>query len=247
MGDTHGSYAPDNLKFNKTNWPTQDKLTKDDVLVQLGDFGYLWNNKQTAEEYAELKHLADKNYTLAFVDGNHENFNRLDNLPTEEKWGNEVGVIKVGKWGNIYHLKRGNIYTINDKTFLVIGGARSTDKLQRTAGISWWAREELSYNEQQHTLTSLKKVDHKVDFVLTHTMPSQIVQAYAHRETNLWIKNSILYEKEKCPVAEFLQHVADITEFKEWFSGHLHTDMTIEDGAGRAYNIMYNEAPLEVT
>ena len=51
----------------------------------------------------------------------------LSQLPIEEKWGGKVGVIYT-KSKPLYHLKRGEIYTINGQTILTIGGAESQDK-----------------------------------------------------------------------------------------------------------------------
>jgi len=39
-GDTHG-IPRDSKKLNGTNFPEQKELTKDDVLIQLGDFGWV--------------------------------------------------------------------------------------------------------------------------------------------------------------------------------------------------------------
>ena len=40
-GDTHGM-TKDTQKLNSENFPEQKELTKDDVLIQLGDFGWVW-------------------------------------------------------------------------------------------------------------------------------------------------------------------------------------------------------------
>jgi len=67
-GDTHMS--SELVKFNTKRFKEQKQLTKDDVVVVLGDFGAV-----TWDESKETKHnrewLAEKNFTTAFVDGNH--------------------------------------------------------------------------------------------------------------------------------------------------------------------------------
>jgi hypothetical protein len=76
--------------------------------------------------------LNERPWTTLVVDGNHDNHDRLNQLPVEEKFGGKVGVIA----DSIYHLKRGEIYQIQDKKILSFGGAESIDKLSRIEGIT---------------------------------------------------------------------------------------------------------------
>ena len=54
-----------------------------------------------------MKWLSEKPWTTLFVDGNHENFDRLKNYPITEEWGGKVQKI----YDKVYHLMRGEIYT----------------------------------------------------------------------------------------------------------------------------------------
>ena len=118
-GDTHGM-PRDIKKLNTTHFPEQKNLTKEDVLIQLGDFGWVWypigSNKE--QEYW-LDWIASRNYTLAVVLGNHENYDVIEKLPIEEKWGDTVKVLQREK-GSIYFLKRGGVYSINGKKFSLL-------------------------------------------------------------------------------------------------------------------------------
>lgn len=51
-GDTHGM-TKDTQKLNSDNFPEQKKLTKEDLLIQLGDFGWVWFplGKNKEQEY----------------------------------------------------------------------------------------------------------------------------------------------------------------------------------------------------
>ena len=64
-GDTHGYYPQlmDRLAGNNCH------LTKDDILLVTGDFGFVWNY---AENIAAFKKLTNEPFTVAFIDGNHE-------------------------------------------------------------------------------------------------------------------------------------------------------------------------------
>lgn len=56
-GDTHGPVHIDKLR--EENWLEQKSLTKDDFLIILGDFGLIWNNKETNVESDWLDYLEE--------------------------------------------------------------------------------------------------------------------------------------------------------------------------------------------
>ena len=85
-----------------------------------------------------LDELAEKPYQILFIDGNHENFNALNSYPVEEWNGGKVHRIRK----NILHLMRGQVFTIEGKTFFTMGGAYSIDKHLRKEGYSWWSDEK---------------------------------------------------------------------------------------------------------
>ena len=76
-GDLHGNI--DIKKLNSKNFPEGNSLTKEDYVIICGDFGLVWNN--SAEELYWRKWLDEKPWTTLFVDGNHENFNLLNDYP----------------------------------------------------------------------------------------------------------------------------------------------------------------------
>lgn len=209
-GDTHHSIEFFKKLSNK-NFKQQKTLTKEDVVIILGDVGALTWDKSKETLY-NIEWLQDRNFTTLFIDGNHDNFDILDNLPTEQIYGSEVGVLAEG----VYHLKRGNIYSINGKTFLTIGGATSIDKEHRLPNRSWWEQETLDWGEEENTFLNLQDNDFKVDYILTHTifgyLADQLVEGKVHG----------------CPVSNFLDYVNNKTQFKGWFFGHFHQERLIK-------------------
>ena len=83
-GDTHGEQG----RFISGAIPGEYAFGENDVLIVTGDFSYLFLD--TAEERIFLKHLEEKPYTIAFVDGNHENFPAIYSYPEVEMWGGRV-------------------------------------------------------------------------------------------------------------------------------------------------------------
>lgn len=221
-GDTHGGY--DSQKLYKRNFKEGWELTRNDYLIILGDFGYIFDYRgQNKEERYHLNELNKKPWTTLFLDGNHENHKRLmEEYPVTENWnGGKVQFIRE----NIIHLMRGNVYRIDGMKLFVMGGALSIDKLYRTPYVSWWPEEIPSKKEMDYGLEQLEQNGNQVDYVLTHTAPE-----------------SILYRLVKPingmddPTGRYLEHIKETVKFKKWYFGHLHFDNFVDD----TYRAMYN-------
>ena len=213
-------------KLSSKKWPEGKKLDRDDYLIVAGDMGILWSNVEDSHE----KHLKQwygkkKPWTTLFVDGNHECHTRLNNLPTEHMFGGVVGNV----FDNIYHLRRGEIYTIHGKTFFVMGGATSWDMAYRIIDISWWKEEIPNHAEFDWAIHNLENHNWEVDYVITHTMPQDVIPTFGFGMKNYKNINS-------CPVAKYLNHIALNLKFKEWYFGHFHDDKT----KGR-YHLLYDD------
>lgn len=233
-GDMH-KLEKDTRKINSFYFPEQEVLTKEDVVFQLGDFGWLWSRpgvNPLCDYY--LDYLGSRNFTLAVVPGNHENYELINFLPTQQKWGNTVSVLNTEN-GTIYFLKRGGIYTINGQTILAIGGAESIDKGQRVPYVSWWPEERLSHKEINECLIEVEKNTGKVDVILSHTCPS--VKAHLFRK-------ELSCLGEQCSVSRFLDHIDNFVSFNTWHFAHLHVDKSIMHGR---YTCHINNPPTEIT
>jgi len=211
-GDVHGHI--DISKFSHDRFPIgHSYMDKNDYVIILGDFGLLWDNSK--EQKYWLKWLSSKPWTTLFLDGNHENFNMINELPIISKFGGMVGKVN----DSIFHLRRGEIYLINNKKFFVFGGANSIDKENRIVGISWWPEEIPDFVEMKHGLDNLEKHGFCVDYILTHTCPQSIFNKMSFKK----IKDDIDSTRK------FLEEVDKKTTFDKWFFGHFHDDLEFED------------------
>lgn len=227
-GDTHADWIG---RLNKFSFPEQLNMTKDDYVIILGDFG-LWN-KTYIEDYG-LKYLNELPFTTLFIDGNHENFDRLYSYPVSEWHGGKVHYIK----DSVIHLMRGQIFDINDNTFFTFGGAKSQDirdgildldspelvewrsdrtKKYRVNHISWWKEEMPSQEEMDEGLQNLKLCGNKVDFILTHCVSSSTQALLSHGE----------YTPDE--LTKYLEEIRCNTEYKKWLFGHYHRNMAVND------------------
>jgi len=207
-GDTH---CPIDIhKLNKANFDDSN-MTKDDYLIICGDSGLVWEGRDREDEYWQ-KWMNMKKYTTLFVDGNHENHNKLDELEVEIWNGGKIHKLK----DSLIHLMRGQVYDINGLKFFTMGGAESTDKEYRKENISWWSRELPSEDEYNEALTNLDKNNWKVDYVITHAAPDNIQYRLCPWYTHNRLSN-------------FLFTVDNALTFKQWYFGHYHDDRIIDD------------------
>ena len=207
-GDTH--IPVDIGKLSAKNFPEQKEMTKNDYVIICGDFGGVWDGSN--EEKYWIKWLKNKNFTTLFIDGNHENFEKLNNLPTVEFSGGIVHKVEDG----IYHLMRGEVYTIDNKKLFVFGGASSHDKEFRTPEKNWWQEEMPTENEYENAQIKLKENDFKVDYIITHTAPTSM-------------QNKVANEYEVNRLTDFLENLKNNVAYKKWLFGHYHKDIVIDE------------------
>lgn len=209
-GDIHGEISISRL--NTKNFPEQKKMTKDDYVIIVGDFGLVWDGSKTDKYW--LDWLEDKPFTTLFIDGNHENFDLLYQYPTEEWAGGKVHQLRP----SVLHLKRGEIFVIDRVKFFTFGGALSTDKPYRTEGKSWWPQEIPTLDEMNHGLDNLALHQNKVDVVLTHNGPESIVRTFGFG----------VKADEKSLLA-YLEDIKCTVDYQQWFFGHWHEDIEFHD------------------
>ena len=207
-GDKHGTFLPFFTLAEKM------ELKDDDILIIAGDAGYVWN-EDFSYGIETLQQLFPG--TIVFIDGNHENHALLNSLEVCTWQGGQVH--RVGE--RVYHLMRGEIFSIYGKTFFVLGGARSIDKDRREEGISWWQEEEPSPEEMEYGLKQLTQHYNDIDYVITHESP-------------LFAREFITRSKEvdedyhlPAQLEKWYHFISASHKLKQWYFGHMHVDQTI--------------------
>jgi len=224
-GDIHGN--PN--RFSTNIFPEQKEMTKKDYVIILGDFGLIWDQEESKQERYWLDWLEKKPFTTLFIDGNHENFDRLYSYPVEQWHGGKVHKIRP----SVIHLMRGQVFLIEGKKFFTFGGAASHDikdgildpddsefkakkrrldknlfSLYRINHVSWWKEELPAETEMEEGLDNLRRNDFCVDFVLTHCPPTSI------------LKQMGSYNSDH--LTNYLMTVKGMTDYKQWLFGHMH-------------------------
>ncbi|WP_044937857.1 metallophosphoesterase [Pseudobutyrivibrio sp. LB2011] len=240
-GDCHSDFS----KFNTKNFPIQKEMTKDDYVIICGDFGGVWNvATESKEETYLMDWLEDKPFTTLFVDGNHENFDRLNSYLVEEWHGGKVHKIR----SSVIHLMRGQIYDIEGSSFFAFGGASSHDVdggileptdpdyqkrkkyldrewiSYRINRISWWKEELASEEEMAEGQKNLSACDNKVDFIITHCAASSTQAMFSFGKYASDIQTN------------YLESIKQNVAFKKWYFGHYHKNMPCSDKEIMIYN-----------
>lgn len=235
-GDTHAEFN----RFSTKTFPNQKDMTKDDCVIICGDFGGIWTHSMSSsEEKYWLDWLNEKPFTILFVDGNHENFDRLKEYPRVKFHGGIAHQIRP----SIYHLMRGYVYELEGKKFFTFGGAKSHDirdgildlkdydtlsdlvkdyNLRTRFGqlllinhFSWWKEELPDKREMDRGIRNLEKVDFKVDYVISHCLPQSIINCLYPDDNDKLTRyfDSLILDRK--------------LQFKHWHCGHYHTQQTL--------------------
>lgn len=243
-GDTHADFS----RLEEDKFPIQSDMTKNDYVIICGDFGGVWNYiVESIYEKQWLDLLNNKNFTTLFVDGNHENFERLYRYPVEEWHGGKIHKIR----DSVIHLMRGETYDIDNKKFFAFGGAKSHDIQDgilnldeeeriyeyrkrgayfRIRDFSWWDLELPTEEEMQNGINNLEKVNYKVDYIVSHCCPTSIQT----------ILGSGTYKKDY--LTDYFQKIMEKCDFKKWYFGHYHDYRQVNS----QFTLLYeNIVPLE--
>lgn len=167
-----------------------------DLLLILGDVGLNFEDSPENREFTETLLQIQKN--IAFLDGNHENFSYLYRFPEEDWNGGKVHRLT----DHIVHLERGNIYTIEGKTFFVFGGCKSSAKWKEMG--LWYPEEEATPQEYVCAYRNLERCKNRVDYILTHK--------YAVPDRT----------EDKMSLEGLTAFLDEQVSFTRWYSGHWH-------------------------
>lgn len=219
-GDTHGGW--DVKKLESKRFPEGKKLTKNDYVIVLGDFG-IWQNKKA---YDFLFWLDSKPFTTLFIEGNHEDYNFLKTFPIVDMFEGKVRKIT----DSIFQLMRGEVYIIDDYKIFSFGGARSIDRFTacRQEGVDWFPEEECSYTEELKALSNLDKYDNNVDIILTHTCSSETLKEMS-KIYNFYLED--LDNQNK-----FFEELKTKVKYDLWLFGHMHKDFHVNEKEIAVYN-----------
>lgn len=206
-GDTHRDFSRlYGLKFNK-----------DDILIVLGDTGI--NYYLNDEDIRYKEYLNSLGIKLFCIRGNHEE--RPENINTYKEVDMFGGMVFIeDNYPNIVFAKDGELYSIEGRSVLVIGGAYSIDKEYRLLyGHKWFCDEQLSKDEMNNILDRYRGMH--IDIILSHTCP------YKYEPREVFMKGFDQSKVDKS-MEYFLDKIEESIYYDKWYCGHYHTEKKID-------------------
>ena len=159
------------------------------------------------------------NVTLFCIHGNHEN--RPQNICSyHEKQWHGGRVLYEEDFPNILFPVDGDIFEIEGKQCLVIGGAYSVDKFYRLQmGYNWWPDEQPTPAIKEYVEQQIKT--HPVDVVFSHTCPFKYIptECFLSGIDQFTVDNS---------TERWLDTIEEKLDYKAWYLGHWHINKRID-------------------
>jgi hypothetical protein len=138
-----------------------------DVACQLGDLRFGMGPDPDAYLGAIDSVCAEFGLQLLCINGNHENWARLDRLWAEPMWQNEDGSLKpIDVTDHVTLLPRGHRWEMGGRSFVALGGAPSINRHLLTEGVDWWPSEVI---EDEHVEVTIS--GGYAEVMLTHDSP----------------------------------------------------------------------------
>lgn len=224
QGDLHGNTSALRRAFQ---FAQRNGCT---FVLQVGDFGYGWDQTNHGDKMitASAKIVEEFDIPLFWLDGNHENFDRLE---AAKAFGADEPVEMAP---NVFYLPRGTVINLDwmgkNYRLLAIGGAYSVDKAYRIWGKSWWPQEEITADDLDKCYEA-----GKVDIVFSHDAPGSAFMAAlmiaadgnSREMAHLAMKNDQRFPGAK-PNRDALESVLQSAQPKLWIHGHYHSAYTAD-------------------
>lgn len=219
-GDTHGQFG------HVEAFCERFQTKRDDILIILGDAGV--NFSGWMKDFWKKRLLESLPITIFCIHGNHEQ--RPETIETYKEMIWQGGMVYYEEeFQHLLFAKDGEVFDLDGKKAIAIGGAYSIDKLIRlTYGYGWWSDEQPSDKIKEYVEQQLEKLDWRVDVVLSHTTPLKyepvevfmqgIDQSKVDKSTEIW-----------------LDSIEERLNYEKWYCGHYHTKKKVD-----RLEIMYN-------
>ena len=137
------------------------------VACQLGDLRFGMGPHHQEYLAAIESVCAEFGIQLLCINGNHENWARLDELWADPCWQNADGSPRpINVSEHVALLPRGHRWVMDGRRFVALGGAPSVNRLRLTEGVDWWPSEVIQDAHVEATIAP-----GHADVMLTHDSP----------------------------------------------------------------------------
>lgn len=213
-GDIHGEV------FRVREAAERFEIGEDDTIVLLGDVGMNYFGNRHGDRHRK-KRLNKLGVTMFCIHGNHEIRPETISTYQEKEW--HGGIVYVEEeYPNLLFAKDGEVYDLDGKKAIVMGGAYSVDKWYRLqCDLNWFPDEQPSDEIKARVEKKLDELNWKVDVVLTHTCPERYIprEAFLSGVDQSTVDNS---------TEEWLGRIERKLTYQSWYCGHWHINKRID-------------------
>ena len=212
-GDTHGEFGRIEAFCRRFG------TCKDDVMIILGDAGI--NFSGGIRDMRKKKFLESLQITVFAIHGNHEQRPQTIEGYQEKLWHGGV-VYWEEEYPSLLFAKDGEVFDLDGKQTIVMGGAYSIDKMVRLMyGYGWWPDEQPSDEVKRYVESRLDRLGWKVDVVLSHTTPLkyELVEVFMAGVDQSKVDKS---------TEEWLDGIEDRLDYGKWYCRHYHTEKKVD-------------------
>lgn len=209
IGDINGKLSRFNVSWVKKWTGGLKQSSKDEnFVIVTGDLGLvtkenfdLKDNESASFARKEFKFLHKKPFTILFLEGETDWYEKYykHSITNEMYMGGKVHKFER----NVYHLRRGEIYQLNNFKIFAFGG--SFKKLDEDEYIP--TEEEVDY-----AIENLKKHKNKVDAVYTHFSPVEYEFLNIDKPKEEIERRKYIYDK-------LVNYIKKKVKFKYWYYG----------------------------
>lgn len=212
-GDTHGEFARIEAFCKRFG------TCKDDVMIILGDAGINFDGR--IPDMRKKAFLESLPITIFAIHGNHEQRPQTIEGYVETVWRGGV-VYWEEAYPSLLFAKDGEVFDLDGKQAIVMGGAYSVDKMVRLMhGYGWWPDEQPSEEIKRYVECQLDQRNWKVDIVLSHTAPLK------YEPVEVFLAGVDKSQVDKS-TEKWLDWIEDQLDYQKWYCGHYHTEKKID-------------------
>ncbi len=212
-GDTHGEFARIEAFCKRFG------TCKDDVMIILGDAGINFDGR--IPDMRKKAFLESLPITIFAIHGNHEQRPQTIEGYVEMVWRGGV-VYWEEAYPSLLFAKDGEVFDLDGKQAIVMGGAYSVDKMVRLMhGYGWWPDEQPSEEIKRYVECQLDQRNWKVDIVLSHTAPLK------YEPVEVFLAGVDKSQVDKS-TEKWLDWIEDQLDYQKWYCGHYHTEKKID-------------------
>ena len=211
-GDIHGDITKIE---NYITTRRQHGLEDPNAIVILGDVGL--NYYLDYRDEALKRKLDNLDVDILCLHGNHEARPETIDSYVLDVYNNGEVMIET-RFPHLKFLEDGEVYDLDGRRTLAIGGAYSVDKYYRLLNnMAWFNDEQPSHEIKQKVEHYLSRHGWKVDQIISHTCPAKFTP------TEMFLPG-VDQSTVDTSTEKWLDRIEDKTKYDRWLCGHWHCD-----------------------